>query len=508
MRLPVAALLVSSFLVSTPGVSAVGAQPAGPATRAGSAATKPAVSAAPEVAERIARIERGLLPPLVVAGRPLPLSTLADRMAALKTPGVSIAVINGGAIEWARGYGVIEAGSPDPVTPRTLFQAASISKSIAAAGAMRLVEQGLLTLDTPVNERLTSWKVPDNDVTKDQKVTLRRLLNHSAGLTVHGFGGYPAGTPVPSVVQVLDGAPPANSAAVRPDLVPGSQWRYSGGGYTVVQQLLTDVTGKPFPALLTDLVLGPAGMRDSTYEQPLPEARRHGAASGHQAGGAVIPGRFHTYPELAAAGLWTTPSDLASFLIAIQQALDGKPAFLKPDTARMMVTNLSGGYGLGLSLDGVGAAAAFGHGGSNAGFKCNMTAFVEGGRGAVVMTNGDQGGRLAGEILRAIAREYGWPTFKPREKAVVPVDRAALAALQGRYELRPGRSIVVALEQDGLVVLDGPQRVELFPESPTRFFDLVEGRSLEFVTERGAAAPSHMVVDGQLKARRLVDVPR
>jgi CubicO group peptidase (beta-lactamase class C family) len=325
---------------------------------------------------------------------------------------------------------------------------------------------------------------------------------------VHGFGGYPAGIPVPTVVQVLDGAPPANSAAVRPDIVPGSQWRYSGGGYTVVQQLLTDVTGKPFPALLADLVLGPAAMRDSTYEQPLPDTRRHAAASGHQASGAVIPGRFHTYPEMAAAGLWTTPSDLASFLIAIQQALGGKSAFLKPETARLMVTNLGGGYGLGLSLDGVGAAASFGHGGSNAGFKCNMTAFVEGGRGAVVMTNGDQGGRLAGEVLRAIAREYGWPTFKLRQKTVVPVDRTALAALQGRYELRPGRTIVVALEQDGLVVLDGSERIELFSESPTRFFDLVEGRNLEFLIEPGAAAPSHMVVDGQLKARRLADDAR
>ncbi len=460
------------------------------------------------MASRIGRVEQGLLPPLVIAGRPLPLSTLAGRMAALKTPGVSIAVINNGTIEWARGYGVAEEGTTTPVTPRTLFQAASISKSVAAAAAMRLVEQGRLALDTPVNDVLTSWKVPENDFTKEQKVTLRRLLNHSAGLTVHGFGGYPAGTPVPTVVQVLDGVPPANSAAVRPDTVPGSLWRYSGGGYTVVQQLLADVTGKAFPALLAELVLGPAGMRDSTYEQPLPEARRAAAASGHRANGTLIPGRFHTYPEMAAAGLWTTPSDLASFLIAMQQALNGKPSFLKPETARLMITGLSGGYGLGLSLDGTGATASFGHGGSNAGFKCNMTAFVEGGRGAVVMTNGDQGSRLAGEILRAIAREYGWPTYKPREKAVVAVDRAALAALQGRYELRPGRTIAVTLDGEALVVMDGAQRIDLFAESPTRFFDLAEGRSLEFVIEAGATAPSHLVVDGQLKAPRLAGDPR
>jgi len=457
-------------------------------------------AASPEA--RAARVEKGLLPGIVIAGRPLPARSLADRMSALKTPGVSVAVVNGGIIEWAKGYGVTEAGSTTAVTPQTLFQAASISKPVAALAALRLVEQGKLALDQDVNERLTSWKVPEHEFTKDEKVTLRRLLSHSAGLTVHGFGGYPAGDPLPSLIDILDGRNPANSAAVRVDVLPGSIWRYSGGGYTVMQQLLMDVTGRPFPALLADLVLQPVGMKDSTYEQPLPEARRAAAASGHLPGGGLLPGRYHTYPEMAAAGLWTTPTDLARFLVEIQHALQGRSKILTPATARQMVTVQKGSYGLGLGLEGSGPSATFGHGGSNAGFKCQMTAFVEGGRGAVVMTNGDRGGRLGGEILRAVAAEYGWPSFRPRQKTVVTVDAAALAPLTGRYELRPGRVLNVVLEGGTLVVLDGLQRIELYPESATRFFDLVEEHDLEFVKGPDGAV-IHMLVDGQGVAKRI-----
>lgn len=291
------------------------------AVLAASACAPRSREAQPALAARIDRVERGLLPGIVIAGRPVPRNALADRMAALKVPGASVAVINDGAIEWAKGYGVAETGASAPVTPRTLFQAASISKPVAALAALRLVERGLLSLDEDVNARLVSWKVPENELTTTEKVTLRRLLSHTAGLTVHGFGGYPADAAVPTVVELLDGEKPANSAAVRVDVVPGSAWRYSGGGYTVMQQLVVDVAGKPFPVLLDELVLGPLGMADSTYEQPLPEDRRGAAASGHRSDGGLLPGRYHTYPEMAAAGLWTTPSDLARFLIEIHKGL-------------------------------------------------------------------------------------------------------------------------------------------------------------------------------------------
>ncbi len=468
-------------------------------------ACSPRASEAPAVlSARIERVEQGLLPGIVIAGRPVPRYALAERLAALKVPGVSVAVINGGAVEWAKGYGVVEAGAPAAVTPRTLFQAASISKPVAALAALRLVEQGRLSLDEDVNARLVSWKVPENELTKTEKVTLRRLLSHTAGLTVHGFGGYPADAAVPAVVDLLDGKKPANSAAVRVDVVPGSVWRYSGGGYTVMQQLLADVTGKPFPALLEELVLGPLGMADSTYEQPLPAGRRAAAASGHRSDGALIPGRYHTYPEMAAAGLWTTPTDLARFLIEGQKALAGRSQLLTANTARAMTTAAKGSYGLGFSLQGRGEAATFGHGGSNEGFKCQMVAFIEGGRGAVVMTNGDKGGWLGMEVLRSIFREYGWPGFQPQERTVVAVDPASLAALAGRYELQPGRTLDVVLENGTLFIVDGEEKVELYPESATRFFELAEEHTVVFVKGADGKA-THMVIDGRLKAPRIGD---
>ena len=209
---------------------------------------------------------------------------------------------------------------------------------------------------------------------------------------------------------------------------------------------------------------------------------------------------------MAAAGLWTTPTDLARFLIEIQQALQGKSKILTAATAREMVTVQKGSYGLGLSLEGAGPSATFGHGGSNAGFKCQMTAFIEGGRGAVVMTNGDQGGRLASEILRAVAAEYNWPVRRPRVKTVATVDPSALAPLTGRYELRPGRVLTVSLEGGTLFVIDGPERVELFPESATRFFDLVPEFEIEFV--RGPdGAVSHMLLNGRQKVPRMSQPP-
>ncbi len=223
-------------------------------------------------------------PAVIVKGEPAATAKLADRMAALHVPGVSIAVIHDGRIEWARGFGVTRSGGP-PVTPDTLFQAASISKPVAAMAVLHLVQAGKLSLDTDVNEYLKSWKVPANSFTERRKVTIRELLTHSAGMTVHGFGGYAGGAPVPTLIEVLNGEKPANSPPIRVDIEPGTLWRYSGGGYVVVQQLLLEVTGEPFPKLMHDTVLAPIGMTRSTYEQPLPQNRMAEAATPYRADG-------------------------------------------------------------------------------------------------------------------------------------------------------------------------------------------------------------------------------
>jgi CubicO group peptidase (beta-lactamase class C family) len=440
------------------------------------------------VPERIQRVENGLLPAVVIKGQSAPMK-IADRMAHYKTPGVSVAVINDGKIEWAKAYGVVEAGGAEPVTEGTRFQAASISKPVAAMGALALVEQGKLSLDEDVNAKLKSWKVPENDFTKEQKVTLRRLVTHSAGLTVHGFRGYAADEPVPTLPQALDGQKPANSAAIRVDILPGSRWRYAGGGYNVMQQLMIDVAGKPFPELMRELVLDKIGMKQSTYEQPLPKAGAAQAATGHRSNGEVVKGKSHTYPEMAAAGLWTTPYDMALFAIELQKSKAGKSnKVLSQAMTNQMLSKQIENWGLGISLGGEGQVATFSHGGANEGFRCQLFAYAETGQGAVVMTNSDAGGALASEVLRSIAREYGWPDFKPIERALAKVNPEIFKNYAGEYEVN-GK--VTISTEGGKLYLQPPggQKMELHPSSETEFFAVTENIRIVFTRdEQGAVS--------------------
>ena len=314
---------------------------------------------------RIARVLSGLRPRVAVTNGAPVRWTLIGQMATHHVPGVSIAVIDSGRIVWAKGFGVKEAGATDPVTPATLFQAASISKPVAATGMLRLVQQGTLSLDENVNTYLRSWKVPDNKFTEKEKVTLRRIVSHNAGLTVHGFPGYTMGDAIPTTVQVLNGEKPANTAPVRVDTFPSAISNYSGGGVTIEQLLLQDVTRKPFPLFMKEMVLDPVGMSRSTYEQPLPESRRSEAASAHTASGTVIKGKWHVYPEMAAAGLWTTPTDLATWALEIAAARAGRSStVLSRELATQMLTVQKAPFGLGPSLEGSGTGFHFGHGGS------------------------------------------------------------------------------------------------------------------------------------------------
>lgn len=350
---------------------------------------------------------------------------LLDMMQVHKIPGVSIAVINHGELEWTGGYGVLEVGSNQPVTTDTLFQACSISKPITAMAAMYLVQQGKLDLDGEINQKLLSWKIPENEFTKNEKVTLRRLLSHTAGITVSGFRGYSADEQVPTLPQVLEGIEPANSAPIRVDTIPGTQWRYSGGGYTVLQQLMMDVTANVFPEIMHDLVLQRLEMKQSTYRQPLPKKLTEQAACGHHENGEKIDGDWFTYPEMAAAGLWTTPSDVARFAIELQKSRAGKSNRVLsvemmeqmlsaqiPDFPAEMVSQRLGrdirNQGLGFSLESEGNSARFSHHGGNMGYRCFIVAYSEVGQGAVVMTNSDNGFALIPEIIQSIATEYGW----------------------------------------------------------------------------------------------------
>lgn len=450
------------------------------------------------LAARIRRVENGLATPVVVAGQGQG-ARITDRMRALNTPAVSIAVINDGRIEWARAYGVLEAGGAVPADTSTLFQAASISKPIATVGALLLVQRGDLSLDADVNTLLRSWRVPENAHTAQEKVTLRRLLSHSAGTTVSGFPGYAAGAALPTTVQILDGQAPANTGPVRVDTLPGSLLRYSGGGMTVMQLMVEDATGRPYPAFLAESVLRPLGMMHSSYALDVPADRAARTARGHDRQGAPVPGGWHRYPETAAAGLWTTPSDVARYLIAVQRASAGQGTGpLTPDVARQMLTLQKGangsGFGLGLQLDRMGTpAATFGHTGSNRGYRAQALLFPERNQGVVIMTSSDMGSELGMELLRSLAREYGWPRYQPVEKTAVALDPAVAAAVTGRYQATTPDGNTITLDfavQDGQLVgtvSTWPAPRVLFPLSATepRFF--VRELDRDFTFERGDA---------------------
>jgi CubicO group peptidase (beta-lactamase class C family) len=414
--------------------------------------------------------------PEAIISQKSPRQSLAARMTQDKIPAVSVAVFRGGQLTWAKAWGVSDADTKVAATPETLFQAASISKPVTALAAMRLVANGTLTLDADVSKAIDGWQA-------DEPITLRQLLSHSAGLNVSGFAGYEVGKPVPTPLQVLNGVAPANSARVRIESPPGTAFNYSGGGLTFVQLLISQRTAKPFPDVMQDIVLTPLGMSESLFSQPLPQDWSSRAASGHQ-NGAVIPGRAHIYPELAAAGLWTTPRDLGKVAVDMQVALAGQPAKVAtPEIVKQMLTPQIGGYGLGFALETRSGEALFRHSGLNEGFETNLvaTASATGPQMVVaVMTNGQGGTMVANAVLRAIAREYDWPAYAPRTVHEATLTQKQRDKVVGYYR-SAGRQIAVEAVKDGLEMRDGGwMRAPMMPLSPTRFAVLNRTLDLRF----------------------------
>ncbi len=453
----------------------------------------------PALRARIARVEQGLSTQVVVKGVPNQKMALLERMAFYEVPGVSIALINEGRVEWARAYGLADAAGQQAATTETLFQAASISKAVSAIGALRLVEQGKLSLDGAANRQLLSWKIPENDFTRNKSVSLRMLLNHSAGTTVHGYDGYELGQTLPTLLQVLDGAVPANSEPVRVDIAPESVWRYSGGGYSIVQLLVTEASGQPFDRYMQSAVLAPLGMVHSTFAAPLPLGVRTMAATGYDAKGNAVAGRWHTYPESAAAGLWTTPSELARVVLEVQRAQSGQPGtILSHDMTSTMLTRGLGEYGLGFFVQDLGDRISFSHSGGTEGFRAQLYGYTGSGQGVVVMTNSVNGAALIDEILCSIAAEYGWLEFQIVEKTAKPADAAANQRLAGEYRLVDLPAHIIA-EGDRLYFqsdLFGAKPMELFAESKDAFFMTAQDMSIRFGRTDDGAIESFELIRG------------
>jgi CubicO group peptidase (beta-lactamase class C family) len=429
--------------------------------------------------QRIEAVNDHLTRYVVLKNSDHPYMQLAAQMEPLHVPAVSMAAIRDGRIDWAEAYGVTSLSGPKATT-RTLFGAASMSKPVTAVGVLKLVEDGKIDLDANVNQYLKRWKIPVSEFTSEKKVTVRELLNHTSGIGSHNGAFYDPLQPVPTLLQLLDGEKPATTPPVRVEAVPGTKFAYANGGYLVLELLIEDVTGETFAHYMQRAVLDPVGMKDSTFDALLPQGWASRAANGYWDDGksGVTPGKF-VEPNLAAGGLWSTPTDLAKFLIEVQRAYEGTShKLLRQSTAKMLAEPGLGGWGPGFRVGGQRNNPFLSHEGSAA-FQDDMLIYLHG-NGFVVMTSGGGGGALADELIRSAGTVYDFPDFRPLERTAVEVSPETLSKYPGTYGF-----VKIAMNGSKLTaeIPAGSRPQLLFAESPTHFFVLDGPQELQFDVE-------------------------
>lgn len=431
-----------------------------------------------EIQNRIKSVENNLQGWTKIKGEPE--WTLNERMKYYRVNGISIVVTKDFKIDWAKGYGWADSLSGKPVNTATLFQAGSISKSINGLGVLCLVQNGRLDLDKDINEYLQSWKFPYDSLSKGKKISLANLLSHTAGLSGHGFPGYERGDTIPSIIEILNGSPPANTKPIRSQFEPSLKYKYSGGGTTISQLIVQDVTQQPYHQFMRKIIFDPLGMKTSSYEQPPSAANKDLLATGYRSDGKVVTGNYHIYPEQAAAGLWTNPVELAAYVIEIQQSLLGKSnKILTKEMATKYVTPYNSMYvtpypdeevALGVYNRKVGDVRYFTHDGSDRGFKAKFIGSIENGFGAAVMINSDNR-EILDEVVNAIAFTYHWKNFLEPAKAVVSVDKKIRDTYLGQY-LFEKDSMSIVEEDNQLFLLVNNIKMKLWFTSETDFFVL------------------------------------
>jgi CubicO group peptidase (beta-lactamase class C family) len=403
----------------------------------------------------IEKVENSLAPSIIY-GDTVPALSLEARMKATGIQGLSIAVIKDYKIQWAKGYGWADKEAQRPVQTSTRFQAASISKSLNSMGLLKLVQQGKLDGEADINNYLTSWKFPYDSLTGSNKINLYQLLSHTAGLDIHGFPGYKRTDVLPTLPQILNGEKPANTKKVHSLFAAGTQVKYSGGGTTISQLMLMDITGQDYATFMEKEVLKPMGMMNSSYRQPPTDTLD--LATGYYEDGKPVTGKYHVYPEQAAAGLWTTPTDLAKYIIECQLALQGKSAkVLNREMMQLRMTPyIDSNAALGVFIQQKGSRKFFNHNGGNEAFLCTSYGSLEGGDGVVIMVNGVNFA-VIGELLNSVARVYQWDGFfKPefRKKILPPAD--TLKAMVGNYKVM-NDTITLRLCEEGLCIQQNGQ---------------------------------------------------
>ncbi|HUF73815.1 MAG TPA: serine hydrolase [Gammaproteobacteria bacterium] len=435
--------------------------------------------------------------------------TIEELMARFNVPGVSVAAIRDFEIHWAKGYGVADVETGQAVDTETLFQAASISKPVAAMGVLEAVEDEVFGLDDDINDILTSWQLDGGGFTRDRPVTPRSLTSHNSGLgDGFGFPGYDPAGPIPTVVQILDGEPPSNTRPLFMERPPFSLTEYSGGGATLMQQALEDARGRPFEEILRDDVLLPIGMADSTFEQPLPPDRDRNAARAHDGEGRSRGAKWHVYPEMAAAGLWTTPGDLARFAIEVQKSAIGESnEVLSRAMVQEMLTPVGvGDFAVGFNVQKMGQGWYFSHGGSNWGFQGTLLAHKLHGYGLAIMTNADRGGAVMQELSQRIQRAYEWDSLAqpaprgydpPPDYEAIELPPEVLEEYVGEYQLNEATTVVIALENGALLAGPAGQPLSpLFAMEVDHFFLRVAPVEVLFTRDADGAVTSLTVLQG------------
>jgi CubicO group peptidase (beta-lactamase class C family) len=412
---------------------------------------------------------------------------LESRMKENNINGVSIAVVHNYSIEWARGYGFADVSEKRPVTEATLFQAASISKSLNAIGVLKLVQDNKLDLTSDINKYLVTWKFPYDEKSAGKQITLAALLSHTAGLTIHGFPGYAGGETLPTIPQILDGQKPANTEAVRSSTEPGKDVIYSGGGITITQLIVTDVTKQPYDVFMQKYILDPLGMTSSSFRQPPSGAKKQLLATGYKADGKEVPGKYHIYPEQAAAGLWTNPVDLCRYIIETQLSFKGESSrVLTPEMTRVRLKPVLQDAALGVFVNAhvPGSYRYFNHNGGNEGFTCLSVGCLDSGDGVVIMTNSDNASILD-EIANSVATVYNWKdNYLPAEKRVVDIEESVAARYAGKYNL-DGTIVTIKMGKTGLELnAVGDLYWNMLFTSDTEFFIREFRGFLKFMTDK------------------------
>lgn len=450
------------------------------------------------VNEQIARVENSLSGGLVIDGKRY---SLTERMKHYNVQGLSVAVIDNYQIVWAKGYGYADKKQGRKVTTNTLFEPGSISKSLNAVGILLLAQQGKLDLYQDINQYLVNWKFPYDTVSHGKKITTAQLLSHTAGLSVHGFPGYRRDSVIAAVIDILDGRAPSNTEAVRSMAEPGTGPRYSGGGTLITQQLLTDLTKQAYEQYLYEQVLRPLGMNNSSYNQPPAVNQRKNLATGYKSNGNEVPGKYFVYPEKAAAGLWTTPTDICKYIVEMQQAYLGKSSkLLNQEMVKLHVVPYKNDVAMGTFIQNRNGEKYFNHTASNEGFSGLFIGGLTNGKGAALFVNSDDA-TIAFELVNSIAQAYDWKGFgKPEQITTVAVDDSITSKYIGEYIL-DGYLSEIKKGKDGLYIWTDNINSKIYFTSTTDFRNLELGGTKRFTFDSAGAVTGYSnTINGRLRA--------